>query len=271
MMNNKKLGIIGLISATVVAGVLIYNDLRSVKKPAENLPVITSASTTPTTVSGVTMTGNGNVKIEAVPISSGTKLPPQPTLIRPDFKNTLSSKAKIMVMKEIERLTTAIKAEPKNVGNWIYLGGQRKALGDLEGARDAWEYAKALNPGNIVPWNNLGDLYHFYLKNFVKSEENWKKTIALKSDYMQGYIGLSELYKYSLKEKLAEIEAILKKGIVQNPDFVDLQIMLARYYAQDVKQIADAKAAYERAIATAEKAGNKELVEKLKAELSEVK
>jgi len=113
--------------------------------------------------------------------------------------------------------------------NWVGLGIQRKQLGDYEGARDAWEYAKSIEPGNIVPWNNLGDLYHFYLKNYTKSEENWKKTVAIRSDYVQGYRGLYELYTYSMKEKTAEIPIMLKRAIEKNPTANDLKAMLAEY------------------------------------------
>jgi tetratricopeptide (TPR) repeat protein len=145
-----------------------------------------------------------------------------------------------------------------------------KTLGDYEGARDVWEYVKALAPNDVIAWNNLGDLYHFYLKEYAKSEENWKKTIALKPDYIQGYSGLVDLYKYSFKEKLSETPVVLKQGIVKNPDAIDLQVMLARYY-QDRGQSAEAKDAYNKAIATAERIKNTNLAELLKGELAGVK
>ena len=138
------------------------------------------------------------------------------------------------VLVNLEKSIEAVKKNPNDI-NWIDLGIQRKQLGDYEGARDVWEYAKAMEPGNIVPWNNLGDLYHFYLKNYAKSEENWKKTIALKPDYAQGYRGLYELYTYSMKEKASEIPVMLKQGLVKNPGASDLKALLAEYEKTLVK------------------------------------
>lgn len=227
MTNKKNLGIIGLIVLTVVAGVLIYRDTRGSK--------IEITGDAPDTLKnlGIEMTGDG--KVEMVPIEE-RKLPPAPTLVLPtNYLSTNSPEVNKMVLANLEKVIAAIKKDPKSAMNWIELGIQRKTLGDYDGARDAWEYAKAIEPGNIVPWNNLGDLYHFYLKNYVKSEENWKKTIALKPDYMQGYRGLYELYTYSMKEKIGEIPVMLKKGIEKNPDAGDLKVMLADYEKSLVK------------------------------------
>lgn len=227
MTNKKNLGIIGLIVLAVAAGVLIYRDTRGSK--------IEITGDTPDALKnlGIEMTGDG--KVEIVPIEE-RKLPPAPALVRStDFPSTISPEVKKIVLANLEKAITAIKKDPKNIVNWIDLGIQRKTLGDYEGARDAWEYAKAIEPGNLVPWNNLGDLYHFYLKNYAKSEENWKKTIAMKPDYMQGYRGLYELYMYSMKEKIGEIPVMLKKGIEKNPDANDLKVMLADYEKSLVK------------------------------------
>ena len=221
MTNKKNLGIIGLIVLAVVAGVLIYRDTRGSKIE------ITGETSDALKNLGIEMTGDG--KVEIVPIEE-RKLPPAPALVRPtDFSNTISPEVKNIVLANLEKAITAIKKDPKNIANWIDLGIQRKTLGDYEGARDAWEYAKVIEPGNLVPWNNLGDLYHFYLKNFAKSEENWKKTIALKPDYIQGYRGLFELYMYSMKEKTGDIPAMLKQGMAKNPGATDLKAMLEDY------------------------------------------
>lgn len=227
MKNKKNLGIAGLVVLAIAAGILIYRDTRGSK--------FTITGETPNTVniSGVEMTGNG--KVEVMPLAE-RKLPPAPTLVRStDFKVDITPELKKVTLANLEAAITAIKKDPKGVDNWIDLGLQRKELGDYEGARDAWEYAKALDPNNIVPWNNLGDLYHFYLKDYSKSEENWKKTIALQPDYGQGYRGLYELYLYSMKEKASEIPVILKQGIKNAPQATDLQVLLDEYEKSLVK------------------------------------
>lgn len=263
-MNKKNLSIFVVIVLALAGGVFVYRDMRGTKGPQET----TTATTTTTTIGGVQMTGDGKVTI--VPVSP-KKLPPAPSLVRStDFKNTLTPEIKTIVVARINVNVEALKKDPKNLENWIMLGVNRKTIGDYEGARDAWEYVKALNPNDVVAWNNLGDLYHFYLKDYKKSEENWKRTIMLNPKYVQGYRGLVELYTYSMKEKLGEIPALLKEGISKNPDAVDLQVFLARYY-KDRGDVALAKKAYGDAIVSAERLNNTTLVATLKADLAMVK
>lgn len=227
MTNKKTLGIIGLVVLAVVATVLIYRDHRASKiEITGNIPNVLQNS-------GISMTGNG--KVEVIPIED-KKLPPAPSLVRStEFKNTYPVEAQKTLLANLEKAIAEVKKDPKNMMTWIDLGIQRKEIGDYEGARDVWEYAKALEPNNIIPWNNLGDLYHFYLKDFIKSEENWKKTIALKPDYAQGYRGLYELYTYSMKNKMGEIPALLKKGIASVPEATDLKALLDDYEKSLVK------------------------------------
>ncbi len=222
MINKKNLGIAGLVALVIIAGVIIYRDTRVSKiEITEKAPDITK------TINGVTMTGNGN--IEVVPIEE-KKLPPAPALVRgTDFTVVLDPQIKKIVLGRLDGEVATLQKDPKNVNAWVGLGLQRKTLGDYIGARDAWEYAKALDSNNLVVWNNLGDLYHFYLKDYKKSEENWKKTIALKPDYIQGYRGLYELYTYSMKEKINKVPVILKEGIAKNPSATDLKALLADY------------------------------------------
>jgi tetratricopeptide (TPR) repeat protein len=222
MINKKILGIIGLIVVVGLVGLFIYRDMK--KAP----------STDTTTVNGVTMTGNGTVKVEPIP---EIKLPPMPSL---DTKVAAASNVAPQVVALVEKQMTAtvatLKKDSKRVDAWIDLGLQKQTLGDYTGARDAWEYAKALGPNtNIVPWNNLGFLYHHYMKDYVKSELNWKKVIELKPDYIQAYRGLFELYTYSYKEKASQIPVFLKAGIAKNPASTDLKQMLADYEKTLVK------------------------------------
>ncbi len=267
MINKKTIGIAALVIVAVIVVAFIYRDMRVEKDSTETTKATSTAKDTLKNI-GIEMTGDG--KVETVPIPE-VKLPPAPLLVRStDFKNTLTSEIKTIVLARLDANIEVLKKNPKDVQSWIMLGVNRKTLGDYEGARDAWEYAKALEPNNIVPWNNLGDLYHFYIKDYKKSEENWKRTITLKPDYIQGYSGLVDLYKYSLKEKLEEAPAVLRGGIAKNPDAVDLVVMLARYY-QDAGDTTLAKEAYEQAIAIAERLSNISLVATLKAGLANVK
>lgn len=216
MMNKKNLRILGVFVLAGIAAVFIYRDFQQKKNP-QNVEI----------APGIQMTGDG--KVEVIPLEE-KKLPPAPSLMRTITPLATLSPQVVKAVETQMAITIAdLKKEPLNKDGWIALGGERKVLGDYEGARDAWEYAKALSPNDIVAWNNLGDLYHLYLKEYKKSEENWKRTIALKPDYVQGYRGLYELYRYSMIEKTSEIPMVLKQGIAKNPDAIDLKVLLAEY------------------------------------------
>ena len=55
--------------------------------------------------------------------------------------------------------------------NWLVLGVYRKMIGDYESAKEVWEYASAIRPQNSVSFNNLGELYAYYLKDNAKAEK----------------------------------------------------------------------------------------------------
>lgn len=267
-MNDKKTRIIiGIVLMGILATLLVYRDMRSTEGDEKDITTATSTKDILKDL-GVSMTGDGSVKVESI---EEKKLPKSPDLNRStDYKNTLTPEVKTVVLTQLNKAIADIKKNNFDVNAWIMLGVDRKTLGDYEGARDAWEYAKLLAPNEVVAYNNLGDLYHYYLKNTQKSEENWKKTIAIKPDYIQGYRGLVDLYKYSMTEKLSETPVMLSSGIAQNKDSIDLRVMLARYY-QDTGDIAKAKSAYQDAIATAERLKNTTAVTSLTAELAKLK
>lgn len=227
MTNKKNLGIAGLIVLAIAAGVLIYRDTRvsKIEITSDNGDILKNY--------GIEMTGDGKVEVVSM---DEQKLPPAPPLVRStDFSNTLTPEIKKIIISNLEKNIDAIKKNPNDIVSWIDLATQRKQLGDYEGAREALEYAKLLEPGNLVVWHNLGDLHHFYLKDYKKSEESWERTIALKPDYVLGYYGLYELYKYSMTEKSSEIPVILKQGIEKNPEETGLKAMLVEYEKSLVK------------------------------------
>lgn len=272
-MNNKKTQIALLVALGLAAILLIKNDLQGVKTGdgqggVATTTTATATTTTTTTISGVSMTGQGTV--EQVLLSEGKKLPPAPTLNHTaEPENTLPFEARKIIRDRIAIVVADLKKDPKNVDNWIVLGVQWKTLGDLVYARDVWEYAKALNPSYYLVYSNLGDLYHYYLKDFKKSEENWKKSIELKPDHAMAYRELSKLYEYSMKEKAKEIPKVLNQGIAKNPTAVDLVVSLAQYYLT-VEDYVKAEETYTRAITAAQKMGDETLATRLSAELESV-
>lgn len=270
MITHKKFQIGALVVLAVLAGWWMLNDIQGVKNDTTSGSMMatstaSTASTTQTT-SGISMTGQGT--IEQVPLDEGRKLPPAPTLNHTaEPENTLPPEARKIIRDRIAIVVADLKKDPKNVDNWIILGVQWKTLGDLVYARDVWEYAKALNPSYYLAYSNLGDLYHYYLKDFKKSEENWKKSIELKPDHAMAYRELAKLYEYSMKEKMGEIPKVLNDGITKNPTAVDLIASLASYY-RTIGDVAKARDTYARAIAAAKKLGDQTLVARFEAEMA---
>jgi tetratricopeptide (TPR) repeat protein len=256
MKNKKLLAIIGLAIVALGAGFFIYRDIN---KEVSDTTIEVTDNTLDTS------------DVQAVEEGVTPSAPKAPTLVRStEFKNTLSPEAKTIILTSLASVTKTIEKNSTDIDAWIMLGVYRKNLGDYEGAREAWDYAKILAPKDVVPYNNLADLYHYYIKDLKKSEENWKKAIAVKNDYVLAYVGLVDLYKYSMTDKKGEIPAVLKDGIAKNPDAVDLMVMLAHHY-QDAGNPTEAKKAFGEAITVAERLGNTEFVARLKGELEAVK
>lgn len=266
---NKKLAVVG---AVVLAALLTWWFWLDMKGDGvSNTPndIFINPDHANVSLPGTSVVPGGEVKTVS---PSGARLPVPPVLNRPtDFPAaTLEPTVKAIILGKLKESIRELKRDANNIDAWTMLGLHRKALGDYVGARDAWEYAKALNPTNITPWNNLADLYHFNLAEYQKSEENWKQTIKISPDYIAGYRGLVELYTYSLKAKSSEVPPVLKGGIAKNPDNVELRVVLARYYG-DAGRIAEAKTVYREAIVVAEKLKNTALVAALNADLAALK
>jgi len=123
----------------------------------------------------------------------------------------------------------------------------KKNAGDYEGAKEAWEYVVQIRPEDYVAYNNLGDLYHYYLKDYPKAEFYFKKVVELKPDYLQTYTNLHDLYKFLYKEKSDLADDILLEGIKNNPQDYYLRIFLASYYKDQGDKI-NARKYYEEAL-----------------------
>ena len=76
-----------------------------------------------------------------------------------------------IVTAKIQDLSSQLKKDSDNLENWLVLGVYRKMIGDYESAKEVWEYASAIRPQNSVSFNNLGELYAYYLKDNAKAEK----------------------------------------------------------------------------------------------------
>ena len=149
--------------------------------------------------------------------------------------------------KEIEKLYLSIKNDISNLNNWIQLGILKEEIKDYEGARQVLEFASQLNPKNFISYQNLGDLYGFYLKDPIKAEQNYLKSIENDLTNIDAYLNLSDVYWSGAKEERAKIEGLLLRGIQVNLGDNQMPLMgrLSRYY-EEIGDIKNAIVYYEK-------------------------
>ena len=138
----------------------------------------------------------------------------------------MSEDAKKIVTAKIQDLSSQLKKDSDNLENWLVLGVYRKMIGDYESAKEVWEYASAIRPQNSVSFNNLGELYAYYLKDNAKAEKNYTKAIENDPSAIYIYRNFFDFYRYVVKD-LTKAKALLEKGITANPTTsTDLKYLL---------------------------------------------
>ncbi|MBI5816845.1 MAG: hypothetical protein HZB09_00250 [Candidatus Yonathbacteria bacterium] len=258
-MLNKNITIAVVFVLVVGLGVYVYQDIK--KRGVE-------APQTPSPASSVGIQSTGDYTIKQIPIENPGSKVPTPNLNRAlSFSGDLSTEAKKILTDNIKHLSDNLKKDSSQWNDWLELGIQRKVAGDYEGAREIWEYAAVLAPESYVPWNNLGDLYAHYLKDYSKAEQNFKKALILKPDYIGGYRALYELYRYSYKEKANLAPQILKDGLAKNPKSTDLMVLLAQYY-KETGDKTQARSYYNKALNEFNKTGNTSMSALIQQELN---
>lgn len=175
------------------------------------------------------------------------------------------------VFKAIENDITVtearLKKDPNSQQNWIALAVYWKTLGDFDTAASILTFVTKGWPNDPVAYNNLGDLYQSYLKEYPLAEKNYLKVVALVPGFVQVYENLSDLYLTQYTEKSENALPILLKGFANNPKSADLAVYIARYY-KGKNDAADAAAYYSRAFAIAKAAGDASAAAAITAEMS---
>jgi len=142
------------------------------------------------------------------------------------FGDDFSEEQKTKLMSQIDSAVEALKKDNYYFNGWINLGLFRKAVGDYEGTKEAWEYASAIMPQDALSFSNLGVLYGYYLKDNKKAEENYLK--AIENEPLNGYYynQLYEFYRDVLEDK-TKIRQILEKAVKNKTgDYQDFQKIL---------------------------------------------
>lgn len=270
MTKNQKLLFVavGILIIGLIA-LWYFFDARSALAPEPQ-----STGTTTPNNNGISV---GNVTVDATSASGQVKavdtatLPPAPSLTKAvSYASSVVPALRAVIEKNIVTLRADIKTNPYSLQDWTGLGLYYKQAGDYAQARDAWEYASLLSPGNVVTFNNLGDLYHYYLKDFPKAEKNFLTAIANDKKYTLSYINLSDLYKYSYQTNTTKAADTLKEGMAANPENIDLVVTLATYYKEKGDTM-NARTYYTQALEKAKTAKNQTLIDQLTSELNALK
>ncbi len=210
------------------------------------------------------------VKIDSTQNKTNAVAMAVPDLDRLIIAPSIQGAVREQITSQLKEVSGNLKKNTTVFDNWILLGLFRKIAGDFEGARDAWEYAGAISPMNHVSFSNLGDLYHYYLKNYPLAEKNILIFIKNNPENIAGYRDLYNLYTQSYREKINEAPKILLSGLSKNPNNLDLLVLLAKHYVGMGDKV-NATKYYELAITEAQKEGNTSLKQVLESELSSLK
>jgi tetratricopeptide (TPR) repeat protein len=139
-------------------------------------------------------------------------LPPAPNIEKEIVITAkIPDEVKKIATDNILKLREKIKANPLVAENWVIIGIYYKTIGDYDSVVAVWEYAKALDPQNFVPFNNLGDLYGYYLKDPKRAEENFTKALELAPGNQVLLRSVYDFYRFIMKDE-AKANAILKRG-----------------------------------------------------------
>lgn len=219
-----KLQTIGwfLVSIIVIgAGFYIYNDIysKSAQEIAQNEEIYleNELNLEKGEQNGIIITPIKNENTINIPV---------PDLNKPIiFGDNVSDKEKELAVLKIDKLTEELKKDNNFFSNWIELGLYRKLIGDYEGAVEVLEYVNLMWPKNDISFNNLGDLYGYYLNNQQKAEKNFLKAIENSPNTIGYYLKMMEFYLDVVKNT-GKARQIIERGIQSNSASEELKSFL---------------------------------------------
>ena len=208
----------------------------------------------------------GDYTIEILPMEGFSYPSLERPIVIPDVFDAETGK---IIRERMEASISVLQNDQQNLNQWLSLAMNRKIIHDYEGAKEIWEFVAIVTPSNAISFGNLGELYHLYLKDYVRSEVNYKKALELEPENISYYRGLFELYKYSYRQNTNTAADILIKGLEEIPEHVELLVLLGHYY-RDKGDAGNAKIYYERAVISARVSGNESLASLIEKDLNKL-
>lgn len=145
------------------------------------------------------------------------------------FKVDLPEDYKQQIILDIEDVRSRLRKDYNDLQDWLQLGLLFKVTEDYERVQECWEFGALIRPYDSIVFHNLGDLYHLYLPDFPRSEENYFKAIENDPGIVMYYQKLHELYTYSYEKKEYLADDVLIEGLKNNPNNPLLQYLLDSY------------------------------------------
>lgn len=137
-----------------------------------------------------------------------------------------------------EDFNKAVEALAKNENDYdalLTIARIRDWSGDPQGAIEIYERMIKIKPDDLLPYFNMGGMYHS-LKDYNKAGEMYEKVIEINPKWVNAYKEIFDLYRFKLTNKYDDkIEGLLKEGLEKSKDlggegFSDFYAMLGIYY-----------------------------------------
>ena len=264
-MKSQKTLIFLLILAVAVVGYAVY---KNVAKP--QIAPIDLATTTEEIVDSLDKTVNISETNTKATEKTAQLLAKLPDLNRPVIiLANLAPETEIIARNKISELSKELATEPGLFGSWLDLASYRKLIGDNMGTEEIWLFMTKQWPDHDTPYINLGNFYHYQMRDFTKSEGTFRKAISIKPSSIPSYIGMYELYALSYADKANLADDILLEGLKNNPKNILLFSTLAEYYTEQ-GDIASAKKYYQEALDVAMQLNDTKLQDQLKQRISAI-
>jgi tetratricopeptide (TPR) repeat protein len=214
-MKDKKiiLGVVAGVILLILAGYYIYTDISSVQEDPESI------------IDGIGIKGEGaeDAVIEIIPTDTSISIPDLDSEVT--YSSKLSDEVVLLMKDKIATTRSFLKKDSNLIDDWIGLGVLYKMVEDFDKAIEAWDYAGVISPTNSVSFQNLGDLYGYYLKDPVKGEENFLRAISNSPSDVYLYFKTADFYKDVMEDETKRRQ-IVEQGIETNPDVQELKDLL---------------------------------------------
>lgn len=221
-MNKKIFLIILLVILFGVAGFYILQNIKN-----QTSKTVQNKESQNGNDAGIVVEGEGSYKIKKIDMPKNSDNFDKITA--PDLGKSVERLPAVdevtyqVYSQKLKEVTERLKSNKYSLEDWLILGIYRKTLGDYKEAEKIWTYAGLAWPQNSTSFQNLGELYAYYLKDNQKAEQNYKKAIENGPEQIYIYRNFADFYRYVLKDT-AKAKAILEQGIIANPGATSLDL-----------------------------------------------